>query len=112
TIADATAGTLFGTQGASQAGFGRVQMAPGVTYADINTPGGVEQRLGGTISGGPGWFNKNAFVAPPAMSPTGTVYYSIPGGDTAQVQCQKATGVSCGTLYGNSGSGIVNGPGQ
>ncbi len=111
TIADATAGTLFGTQGTSQAGFGRVQMAPGMTYASANSPGDVEQRLGGA-SGGPGWFNKAAFVAPPAMSPTGTIYYSIPGGDTAQVQCQKATGVSCGTLFGNSGSGIITGPGQ
>jgi hypothetical protein len=47
------------------------------------------------------------------MSPTGTIYNSIPGGDSAQVQCSKANGgISCGTLYGNSGSGIVNGPGQ
>ena len=111
TIADATAGTLFGTQGASQAGFGRVQMAPGVSYADINTPGGVEQRLGGA-SGGPGWFNKGAFVAPPAMSPTGTVYYST-ASSSGQAQCAAANGgISCGTLYGNSGTGIVKGPGQ
>ena len=111
TIADQTAGTLFGTSGASQAGFGRVQMAPGMTYADIATPGGVEARLGGA-SGGPGWFNKAAFIAPPAMSPTGTVYYAIPG-NTGQAQCAAANpGISCGTLYGNSGSGIILGPGQ
>src|ERR1700726_569207 len=85
TIADSTAGTLYGTSGASQAGFGRVQLAPGMTYDNIATSGGVESRLGGA-SGGPGWFNKGAFVAPPAMSPTGTVYYSAPG-NSGQAQC-------------------------
>ncbi len=111
TIADQTAGTLYGTSGTSQAGFGRVQMAPGMSYADIATPGGVEQRLGGA-SGGPGWFNKAAFVAPPAMSPTGTVYYSVPG-NTGQAQCAAANpGITCGTLFGNTGTGIIQGPGQ
>jgi hypothetical protein len=111
TIADQTSGTLYGTSGTSQAGFGRVEMAPGMTYANIVTPGGVEQRLGGA-SGGPGWFNKAAFVAPPAMSPTGTVFYSVPG-STGQSQCAAANpGITCGTLYGNSGAGIITGPGQ
>jgi hypothetical protein len=111
TIADSTAGTLFGTSGASQAGFGRVELAPGMTYADIATSGGDEARLGGA-SGGPGWFNKAAFVPPPAMSPTGTVYYSIPG-SSGQAQCAAANpGVTCGTLYGNSGPGVILGPGQ
>ena len=111
TIADQTAGTLFGTSGTSQAGFGRVQIAPGMTYADIVTAGSVEQRLGG-ISGGPGWFNKAAFIAPPAMSPAGTVYYSV-AGNTGQAQCAAANpGITCGTLYGNSGTGIITGPGQ
>jgi hypothetical protein len=46
------------------------------------------------------------------MSPTGTVYYSIPG-STGQAQCAAANpGVTCGTLFGNSGNGIINGPGQ
>jgi Carboxypeptidase regulatory-like domain len=111
TIADSTAGTLFGTSGGSQAGFGRVELAPGMTYANIATSGGVEARLGGA-SGGPGFFNKAAFVAPPAMSPTGTVYYSIPG-SSGQAQCAAANpGITCGTLYGNSGPGIILGPGQ
>jgi hypothetical protein len=111
TIADQTAGTLYGTSGTSQAGFGRVQIAPGMSYADIATPGSVEQRLGGA-SGGPGWFNKSALVAPPAMSPTGTVYYSLPG-NSGQAQCAAANpGITCGTLYGNSGTGIIQGPGQ
>jgi hypothetical protein len=111
TIADQTAGTLFGTNGTSQAGFGRVQIAPGASYSSIATPGGVEDRLGGA-SGGPGWFNKSAFIAPPAMSPTGTIYSSVVG-STGQAQCAAANpGITCGTLFGNSGTGIINGPGQ
>jgi hypothetical protein len=111
TIADQTAGTLFGTNGTSQAGFGRAQIAPGMSYADVATAGSVEERLGGA-SGGPGWFNKSAFVAPPAMSPTGTIYYSAPG-NSGQAQCAAANpGITCGTLFGNTGSGIIQGPGQ
>jgi hypothetical protein len=111
TIADQTAGTLFGTNGTSQAGFGRAQIAPGMTYADLATPGSVEERLGGA-SGGQGWFNKAAFIAPPAMSPTGTVYYSVQG-NSGQAQCATANpGTTCGTLFGNSGTGIIEGPGQ
>jgi len=87
-IADQTAGTLFGTNGTSQAGFGRAQIAPGATYADLASAGGIKERLGGA-SGGQGWFNKAAFIAPPAMSPTGTVYYSVPG-NTGQAQCAAA----------------------
>ena len=86
TIADSGAGTIYGTAGsANQAGFARAQMCPGMTYGNIPTPGGVEQRLGGN-SGGPGYFNKSAFCNAPAI------------GD--------------GTDYGNSGSGILLGPGQ
>jgi hypothetical protein len=111
TIADQTAGTLYGTSGTSQAGFGRAQIAPGATYDDIATSGSVEDRLGGA-SGGPGWFNKAAFVAPPAMSPTGTIYYSA-AGNSGQTQCAAANpGITCGTLFGNAGTGIIKGPGQ
>jgi hypothetical protein len=86
TIADTSAGTIFGTAGsANQAGFARAQMCPGMTYANIATPGGIESRLGGN-SGGPGYFNAKAFCAPPVI------------GD--------------GTGFGNSGSGIIQGPGQ
>ena len=56
-----------------------------MTYKDIATPGGIEQRLGGA-SGGPGYFNKSAFCAPPA--------------------------IGNGTDYGNTGTGIILGPGQ
>jgi hypothetical protein len=86
TIADSSAGTIYGTAGsADQAGFARAQMCPGMTYGNIATPGGVEARLGGN-SGGPGYFNTSAFCSAPVI------------GD--------------GTGYGDSGSGIILGPGQ
>jgi hypothetical protein len=86
TIGDTSAGTIYGTAGGgNQSGYSRAQMCPGMTYANIATPGGVEQRLGGN-SGGPGYLNRSAFCAAPAI------------GD--------------GTDYGNSGSGIILGPGQ
>jgi hypothetical protein len=85
TFADNTAGTIYGTAGSAFTGFGRAQMCPGMTYKDIATPGGIEQRLGGA-SGGLGYFNKSAFCAPPV--------------------------IGNGTDYGNSGTGIILGPGQ
>ncbi|HTA44321.1 MAG TPA: carboxypeptidase-like regulatory domain-containing protein [Bryobacteraceae bacterium] len=86
TIADSSAGTIYGTAGsANQAGFARAQMCPGMSYSNIATPGGIEARLGGN-SGGPGYFNTSAFCPAPAI------------GD--------------GTGYGDSGSGIILGPGQ
>jgi Carboxypeptidase regulatory-like domain len=86
TIGDSAAGTIYGTAGAvNQSGYARAQMCPGMTYGSIPTAGGVEQRLGGN-SGGPGYFNAASFCAPPAI------------GD--------------GTDYGDSGIGIIKGPGQ
>ena len=85
TIADPTAGTIYGTAGSAFTGFGRAQLCPGMTYANIATSGSIEQRLGGA-SGGPGYFNKSAFCAPPA--------------------------IGNGTDYGNTGIGIILGPGQ
>ena len=67
-------------------GYGRAQMCPGVTYSAISTSGSVESRLGG-VSGGPGFFNNTGvFCGAPAL------------GD--------------GTDFGNSGVGILLGPGQ
>jgi hypothetical protein len=56
-----------------------------MTYKDIATPGDIKQRLGGA-SGGPGYFNKDAFCNAPA--------------------------IGNGRDYGNSGVGIISGPGQ
>jgi hypothetical protein len=86
TIGDTSAGTIYGTAGGgNQSGYARAEMCPGMTYGSIATSGSVEQRLGGN-SGGPGYFNKSSFCAPPVI------------GD--------------GTDFGNSGTGILLGPGQ
>ena len=46
------------------------------------------------------------------MSPSGVVYNSV-AGSSGQAQCAAANpGITCGTLFGNSGTGIINGPGQ
>jgi hypothetical protein len=82
TITDSTAGSIFG------AGGGRAQMCSGATHASIPTSGSLHERLGG-VSGGPGYLDASAFCAPPS----GGIY-----GD--------------GTGWGNSGIGIVPGPGQ
>lgn len=60
-----------------------------MTYGDIATPGGIDSRLGGG-NGGPGYFNINAFCP-------GIVAPNSPDGST---------------LFGNSGQGIILGPGQ
>jgi hypothetical protein len=82
TFTDSSAGSIFG------AGGGRAQMCEGATYDSILTSGDVRDRLGG-LSGGSGFFNRDAFCDPP----TGGIY-------------------SNGTGYGSSGRGIVLGPGQ
>src|SRR5439155_10171973 len=75
TLIDGSAGTAFNVAGTTvQSGYSRPQMAPGKTYADIATPGDVEQRLGGSFPGaGPGYFNASAFTGTPAISPDGTL---------------------------------------
>jgi hypothetical protein len=74
-------------------------MCPGKTYADIATPGDIKSRLGGS-SGGPGYFNSSAFCPAPAILPDGVTV-------TTQAACP-----TCATLFGNSGAGILLGPGQ
>ena len=87
TITDTSAGSIFGTGSPefTDQGIARAQMCPGKTYGDIATPGGIKQRLGGS-SGGPGYINAAAFCPAPLI------------GD--------------GTGFGNSGMGIILGPGQ
>ena len=100
TFADGGAGTAYGTQGTgTTSGFGRAQLCPGATAATIATSGGIESRLGG-YSGGPGYFNVNAFCAAPAIMPDGVTV-------TTQAACP-----TCATLFGNSGMGLILGPGQ
>jgi hypothetical protein len=100
TFVDGNAGTAYGTNGTgTTSGFGRAQMCPGMTYANIATSGGIESRLGG-YSGGPGYFNSSAFCPAPAIMPDGVTV-------TSQAACP-----TCATLFGNSGVGILLGPGQ
>jgi hypothetical protein len=63
-------------------------MCSGATHESIPTSGSIYDRLGGN-SGGSGYINKSAFCA----APTGGIYGN-------------------GTGYGNSGVGILRGPGQ
>ena len=86
TIIDSNAGTIYGTSaGYTDSGIARAHLCPGMTYANIASTGCIKQRLGGS-SGGPGYFNPAAFCPAPTI------------GD--------------GTGFGNSGMGIILGPGQ
>jgi hypothetical protein len=82
TITDSQAGTIYGASG------GRAQMCAGATHDSIPTSGSIHERLGGA-SGGSGYLNRAAFCA----APTGGTYGN-------------------GTGWGNSGIGILRGPGQ
>ena len=82
----------------------RAQIAPGMTNANVPSAGGVEARLGG-LSGGCGYFacTLNAAGVPTSF----TAFTTIPiVGATPGV-----TGTG-GTGFGNSGIGILTGPGQ
>jgi hypothetical protein len=92
TVQDGLPLTVVDTRGGSAYGFGsgttqisRAQFAPGMGNANVATPGGLEARLGG-ITGGPGYLNTAAFTTTPV--------------------------IGTGTGYGNSGVGIILGPGQ
>jgi hypothetical protein len=86
TISDSGTGTVYGL---GSFVLSRAQMCPGTTYSSIATSGGVESRLGGA-SGGPGYLNINAFCKAP-------------------VAPNSSDG---STLFGNTGQGIILGPGQ
>ena len=92
-ITDTRGGAIYGMSSAAAVVTSRAQMASGATYKDIITPGPVSNRLGGA-SGGPGYFNRAALTTIPIVG----VDPNVPG-----------TG---GTGWGNSGVGIILGPGQ
>jgi hypothetical protein len=74
----------------------RVQLAAGCTHADLVTSGSIDDRLGGA-SGGPGYFNRVCVNGLAAV-----------GGAPAWIPVAPGQG----TNFGNSGVGIVIGPGQ
>jgi len=110
TVQDGTPLTITDTRGGSIYGFGAgasqlstAEYCPGMAAANAASSGGNEQRLGG-LNGGQGWFNKAAFFG---ISAAGT---TIGGCATAGATGTPAIGN--GTGWGNSGVGIVLGPGQ
>jgi hypothetical protein len=85
TVEDTRGGSIFGFGSGSNLS-STAEYAAGMGAANVATPGGVEARLGGTILGGPGYFNKAAFATTPV--------------------------IGNGTGWGDSGYGTVLGPGQ
>ncbi len=90
-VTDSRGGTIYGL-GAGPV-TSRAQFCPGMGPGNVSTPGGVESRLGGNF-GGPGYLNPAAFCSIPT---TGGIGPTLTG---------------AGTLFGNSGVGIILGPGQ
>jgi hypothetical protein len=89
TFFDSRGGSAYGmlSSGTYENGLSRAQLCPGMTYADIATKGSVKDRLGRTGDATvPRFFNISAFCAPPT--------------------------IDGGTDFGNTGVGIVRGPGQ
>jgi hypothetical protein len=84
TITDTRGGTIYGF-GPGAVVTSTAEFAAGMSAANVATPGGVQARLGGATNG-PGFFNKAAFSTTPV--------------------------IGNGTGYGNSGVGIILGPGQ
>ncbi len=92
TFTNTNGGTAYyggANPGSGEGGSSTAQLCPGMTYNSIKSSGGVESRLGGN-SGGTGWIVPGAFCAAPVapFSPDGS------------------------TLFGDSGIGIILGPGQ
>jgi hypothetical protein len=88
TLWDVRGGSIYGmVTGTFEKGMSRAQLCPGVTIDQIETTGRVEDRLGKTGDPNvPRFFKPSAFCAPPALGN--------------------------GTDFGNTGVGIVRGPGQ
>ena len=88
TITDTRAGTIVGGIGTRTA-----QFAPGKGREDLATSGNIQQRIGA-------YFNAAAFEAPPSAA-SACALAGLP-----------ATACISGTGFGNSGQGIILGPGQ
>jgi hypothetical protein len=103
TLIDTRGGTAFGnSQTTVEGGYSRAQMCPGKTYGDLITPGDIKSRLGGS-SGGPGYINMSAVCAPTIIGDPEPVFHP----ELGTVVIERSA-----TAYGNSGVGILPGPGQ
>ena len=91
--------SLFGNNANNAFGItgDRAQLAAGCTHANLVTSGSIQSRLGGT-SGGSGYYNRTCINGLTATAGA-AIWPVIEAGSTA-------------TNFGNSGVGIVTGPGQ
>jgi hypothetical protein len=101
TFTNTAGGSAYGTGGAGtgEGGTARAELCPGMTYNNIQSGGGLTSRLGGSNSAN-GYLVANAFCAQPAIDPNGLT-------ETTQAACP-----TCATLFGSSGLGIIEGPGN
>jgi hypothetical protein len=101
TFTNVAGGSAYGTgsAGSGEGGTARAQLCSGMTYNNIQTSGGITSRLGGSNSAN-GYISANAFCAQPAIMPDGVT-------ETTQAACP-----TCATLFGDSGLGIILGPGN
>jgi hypothetical protein len=93
TVTDTRGGAIYGYSGAASV-ISTAEFAPGMGNANVPSSGSLEQRLGGVVFGGQGYFNKAAFLStgPPIVG--------------------AGNGGAGGTGYGDAGYGILLGPGQ
>jgi hypothetical protein len=108
-LTDLTGASIYGMS-LSGAVVSRAQLAPGMTYANLVTSGGVESRLGGA-SGGPGWTNKSALVLLASTCVLGPNGFPT-AASTGCVGVNPGVPGTGGTGWGNSGIGAIFGPGQ
>lgn len=101
TFTNTAGGSAYGTgsAGSGEGGTSRAQLCPGVTYSSLQTGGGITSRLGGSNSAN-GYINPSDFCAPPVIEPDGVTV-------TTAAACP-----TCATLFGDSGLGIILGPGN
>jgi hypothetical protein len=101
TFTNTAGGSAYGTgsAGSGEGGSARSQLCPGATYSNIQTGGGITSRLGGSLSAN-GYINPAEFCDQPAIMPDGVTV-------TSQAACP-----TCATLFGNTGTGIILGPGN
>jgi hypothetical protein len=103
TILDGRGGTIYGAPAGTTS---RAQMAPGATYASIASSGGITDRLGGN-SKGCGYFSCTLSAnGLPTGAAAFTAFTAIPN-----AVLPNGT-VTNGTGWGNSGVGVIIGPGQ
>jgi hypothetical protein len=105
-ITDTRAGAIFGNF-TTNGSLGRAEIAPDKTYANIATPGSVTQRLGGS-AGGCGYFT--SYAASGSLNGVGCAslspFMAIPN------QVAPDGTLTNGTGWGNTGIGVILGPGQ